>query len=233
MTRVWLHGFTGSPASFAELAPGEPAPALLGHGAPVAAATFDDEVDRVAALVAPGAHLIGYSMGARVALGVLARHPGRVARATLIGCHPGLADPRARRERAGDDARWIALLSRSGVEAFVDAWDERPLWATQRAVAPRALARQRAIRLSHTADGLAAALRVLGLAAMPDCAPALPGIDVPVLLVTGALDGKFTAVARDLARALPRAEHAVIDGCGHNPILERPDELRRLITDKE
>ena len=110
---VLLHGFTGAPASWdgvrRSLDDAIPvlAPALLGHdgtaGSP-AIRSFDDEVDRLAGAVRgaglEGAHLAGYSLGGRVALGLLVRHPGRFAAATLIGAHPGLQDPADRAERA-------------------------------------------------------------------------------------------------------------------------------------
>ena len=56
---------------------------------------FEAEVDRIAALVVregfAGSHLLGYSLGARVALGLLARHACLFEGATLIGVHPGLS----------------------------------------------------------------------------------------------------------------------------------------------
>ena len=125
MRLVLIHGFTGGPASWdGVVAALEPKTAplrvtLLGHGKLPGppATTFDAEVDRVAAGLrqegltaeAPG-HVVGYSLGARIALGLLARHGGLFAAATLIGGRLGLADPAERAARITQDRRWIELL---------------------------------------------------------------------------------------------------------------------------
>jgi 2-succinyl-6-hydroxy-2,4-cyclohexadiene-1-carboxylate synthase len=54
---------------------------------------------------------------------------------------------------------------------------------------------------------------------------------MPVTLVSGALDARFTALARELAARIPFASHRAIAGCGHNPLLERPDELAALLAE--
>ena len=92
-----LHGFTGSQASFARLAvPGLAlVPTLGGHLSEAASADFWGEVERLAAF-APGAtELFGYSLGSRLALGLLARYPERFERAVLVSAHPGLSGSEA------------------------------------------------------------------------------------------------------------------------------------------
>jgi 2-succinyl-6-hydroxy-2,4-cyclohexadiene-1-carboxylate synthase len=225
MIRVCLHGFTGDPSVWdvvgrcvAEPLLGH-APHLLGDPGPEG---FAREVDRLAARL-PDApvHLVGYSMGARLAAGLVTRHPARIARATLIGLHPGLADPRERAARLTDDERWIRLLENEGIERFADAWEAQPLFAAQ----PRVPAHQ-ARRRSHDPHGLALALRRLGLAEMPYLALALGKSSVPLTLVVGGRDEKFQA----LARRVP-ARCVVIPDAGHDVVLEAPDALARLLEE--
>ncbi|MBW2464298.1 MAG: hypothetical protein JRH11_21795, partial [Deltaproteobacteria bacterium] len=97
------------------------------------------------------------------------------------------------------------------------------------------LAAQRRVRLSHPREGLARSLRVLGLGAMGDLRPALGRSPVPVHLVTGAFDEKFSDLARDLARDLATdlgaaASHTVVDGAGHNVLLEKPEALADIVN---
>src|SRR5262245_51008713 len=122
---VLLHGFTGSPESFGAVLTRIPTraahcPALVGHGAPAGdVRTFDDEVDRlVSGFGDAPAHVAGYSLGARLALGIAVKHPQRVARLTLVGVHPGLASQAERDERRRADARWVELLETCGIAAF-------------------------------------------------------------------------------------------------------------------
>jgi 2-succinyl-6-hydroxy-2,4-cyclohexadiene-1-carboxylate synthase len=227
---VLLHGFTGSAESWSDVLVRLPTratqcPALLGHGAVAdGVRTFDDEVDRLAeGLRDAPVHLAGYSLGARLALGIAVRHPERVARLTLIGVHPGLTSESERDERRRADARWIELLETCGIEAFVDAWSAQPLFATERRL-PEALRRRRHLeRLRHDPKELARSLRVTGLAEMPDLRPHLSGLRVPVVLLTGALDPKFSALAEELSLVLSRARHTIVSGAGHALLLERPD----------
>jgi pimeloyl-ACP methyl ester carboxylesterase len=77
--------------------------------------------------------------------------------------------------------------------------------------------------------GLADSLRATGQGAQPCVSGRLVAFDRPTLLVTGALDGKYTAVAAEMAAALPAALHVAIPGAGHNVHLEQPEWYRRTL----
>ena len=136
-----LHGFTGSTRSMEGLArdlSGDYRTLrldLAGHGrsdAPHAADLYAmprcvDQVARaVRALCSGRVHVIGYSMGGRVALALCATHPELVASALLIGARAGIEDPEERAARRRDDAALADRIERDGVRAFVDAWMAQP-----------------------------------------------------------------------------------------------------------
>lgn len=237
---VLLHGFTGSPASWDAVLGHLPtnaavlAPALAGHGGPPAA-TFDGEVDRLAALVRAagfgGSVLAGYSLGARLALGLLVRHPGLASSAALLGVHPGLEDEGDRARRLADEERWARLLEEEGLERFVERWAAQPLFGSQGAIPGAALESQRRIRLSHDPRRLAAALRALGRAAMPCQLDRLGEVQVPVRVVAGERDAKFAGLAREVAGRLPCAGVRIVPGAGHNVILEAPRAVAALLME--
>ena len=59
---------------------------------------------------------------------------------------------------------------------------------------------------------------------------ALARLGIPVLVATGELDKpEFLPGAEAMARALPRARHAIIDGAGHLAPLETPAAFRELV----
>ncbi len=233
MITVALHGFTGRPGHWRGVLDAIE-PALSGHAPdrPVLAGwTFDEEVARIGAEIAAigePVHLCGYSMGGRIALAVAARF--EVARLTVVGAHPGLQEDTARAERRARDEVWCALLEERGIEAFARAWEDQPMWRSQMALPATARQRQRDERMAHDPLALSAALRALGLGAMPPQWSALDSIHAPALLVAGALDSTYGDLARRMAARIPRARVAIIDGAGHNVLFERPEALRAALT---
>jgi 2-succinyl-6-hydroxy-2,4-cyclohexadiene-1-carboxylate synthase len=234
-----LHGFTGSPASWDDVlaalqAPDALRPALLGHApesdATRSVQTFDDEITRLAGLLpSEPVQLVGYSLGARLALALAVARPDRIARLTLVSGQPGLASAAEREVRRQADARWCALLESSGIEPFVAEWEALPLFATQARLPADLRARRRRERLAHAPAGLARSLRTTGLAEMPDLVPALPRLHVPVTLLAGALDPKFTTIAERLATKLPSARLVIVPDAGHDLLLEAPSAVTAAI----
>lgn len=240
---VLLHGFTGSPASLGPVVDRLDGarctiPALVGHDPRLdddrSVESFDAEVARLARRIAArGAgpvHVAGYSLGARLALGLLSSRPELFASATLIGVHPGLTSPSEITARRLADQAWCELLEREGIAAFVAAWEAQPLFGSQSRLSPAARAAQRAIRLSHSPDGLARALRATGLGGMPDLHARLARVTPHVDVVVGELDEKFRALAAPLVASLPDASLEVVSNAGHNLPLECPDAVARAIA---
>ena len=203
-----LHGFTGAPASWspviarAELARSPIVPWLAGHGPDWrerAVASFDEEVERLCALAStmPRPRYVGgYSLGARVAAGMLARSPGLFEGAVLVGVHPGLGDEEARQARRAADEGRAARLRAEGVRAFVADWEQQPIFASQERLPETVRAEQRETRLGHDAEGLARSLEALGLGRMPRYADALSSTRViPISIAQGQAAGTAGALA--------------------------------------
>jgi 2-succinyl-6-hydroxy-2,4-cyclohexadiene-1-carboxylate synthase len=233
-----LHGFTGGRGDWSPW-PANAPPAIAidlpGHGeSPDPAGDFGAEIVRLLAAVPPAVdRLVGYSLGGRIALSLLAAAPERFAAATIASAHPGLADGAERETRRGADGHWIRLLREQGVAAFVDAWEEQPLFASQRALPPAVRRAQRGRRLAQRAEGLARSLECFGLAEMPDTRDALLAYSGRLDCVVGALDGKFKALAQDLVGRRRRhgAAGAVheLAGIGHNVLREAPERLLEIV----
>jgi 2-succinyl-6-hydroxy-2,4-cyclohexadiene-1-carboxylate synthase len=235
-----LHGFTGAPSSFDAALEALPEPArvlapwLTGHGVPPAALeieTFEGEVDRLAAWIPEGerAVVVGYSLGARLALALAIRHSDRVQALVAISGSAGLPTATERGARRARDAALAQRLERDGLAAFVRFWEDQPLFATQTRLPPALIDAERARRLGHTAEGLAHALARTGLAEMPDYFPTLPRLHAPVEVLAGELDPKFSALGRALAGALPKGRFTPLSGAGHNLLLERPTAVAAAI----
>ena len=228
---VFLHGFCGSPRTFdavrAALGPrvrGE-TPVVCGHaGTDAPVTSFAAEVDRLAAAIPPGALplLVGYSLGGRLAMGLVARHPGRWRGALFIGAHAGIADERERAARRQADGAWARLLQDEGLDRFLAAWEAQPLFASQRGLDAQVQALQRQERGQHDPARLAQAIVALSPGAMPCWDEALAAASTPMTYLVGAQDEKFLAVGHRLAARTPALSVAVAPGVGHNVALEAP-----------
>ena len=189
-------------------------------------------IDLLDALALGSVHLIGNSLGGRVALEIALRHPGRVGRLALLA--PSLAWRRDRpllpllritrpelglvqlaprpvveaivhRLIPGADEGWTA----AGVDEFLRAY----LTAAGRA-AFYAAARQIYLEKPHGEEGFWPRLRTLRADA---------------LFVWGRRDRLVPiAFGRHVADALPRARHLELD-CGHVPQVERPKQTHAAL----
>ncbi len=240
-----LHGFTGSPQSWdpvitrATLEQDPQRPALLGHRSDwrkFEVGSFTEEVERLCALASSRRRprlLAGYSLGARVAAGMLATAPELFDGAVLIGVHPGLSDEAARHERREADAANAQALRTEGLSAFISRWEKQPLFATQAALPAEITAQQREIRLKHDPEGLARSLEILGLGAMPCYSRALRATPVPTTLMAGGKDTKFRTLATDLAARGAHLDAIIVDGAGHNLLMEAREAVAEALRRAE
>jgi len=240
MNVMALHGFLGDGADwtrFAEAAGVElDAPTLPGHGPrprpvpPHFTAWVAWLCERLRLSTSP-VHLLGYSMGGRLALAtaLAEAQSGRVASLTLLGATPGLLTPKERWDREHADRERAARLESAGLAAFLDEWYGMPLFApARRAVGRRTLMDRR--RHGQSA-ALASALRTAGTGVMPNLRPGLAHLRIPVLTLAGTLDDKFHRLGRELAGGIPRGRFAAVADAGHSLLLEAPETCARLWTE--
>ncbi len=243
---VMLHGFTGSASGWAEVA-ASLAPQfevigvdIVGHGqtdAPEGVERYamrrvvDDLASTLRALGHERATWLGYSMGGRTALQVAVHRPDVVSALILEGATPGLATAPERAERVASDEVLAQRVLTEGVESFIDFWQDVSLFASQKRLPQERQDRVRAGRLRNRAIGLANSLRGMGTGSQEDVRDRLGEVGVPTFLITGALDTKFTGIAREMAERLPHATIAVIDDAGHAAHVERPAEFSAMVLD--
>jgi 2-succinyl-6-hydroxy-2,4-cyclohexadiene-1-carboxylate synthase len=169
--------------------------------------------------------LLGYSLGARVALHVAIGADLPLRRVIFIGASAGIEDPIAReRRRESDDAMADELEASGDVEHFVDTWLRGPMFER--------LARGdagRTERLRNTASGLASSLRLCGAGTQEPVWDRLPTLACPVLAMAGSDDVRFASHALRIAHLVPEAVVSLVPGGGHAVHLAQPEQAGRIV----
>lgn len=228
---TFLHGFTQTGDSWSpvlELLGGVRATLIDAPGHGENAAHELDLRDTAVALAAtmPRGVLVGYSMGARMALHVALAAPAAVTALVLVSGTAGIEDDDERAARRAADESLADRIEEIGTARFVDEWLANPMFAGLPEVHAR-----RPARAANPAAGLAGSLRTAGTGTQENLWPRLGEVTCPVLVVTGKLDAKFAAIGERMAASFPRGELSCIDGAGHTVHLERVEEFCRVLSD--
>jgi 2-succinyl-6-hydroxy-2,4-cyclohexadiene-1-carboxylate synthase len=235
---ILLHGFTQTGrlwGRFADLVAESHtlvAVDLPGHGdsGPVRAdlpATAGLVADAVRSQVGdePSA-LLGYSLGARVALHVAIGTDLPLRQVVTIGATAGIEDPAEReRRRQSDESLADELEASDDVERFVDSWLRGPLFERLDSSG----AAQRAERMRNTAAGLASSLRLSGTGTQVPLWDRLPAFPCPVLALAGSDDVRFAAHALRVARLVPHGVASLVPAGGHAVHLAQPEQTARIV----
>jgi 2-succinyl-6-hydroxy-2,4-cyclohexadiene-1-carboxylate synthase len=231
---VLVHGFTQSAASWEPVAQALAGshevvtPDLPGHGrSPAAAGDLRSAAAELAASCGPATY-VGYSLGGRVCLQLALDCPEVVERLVLVSTTAGIEDLDERSERAARDEELARRIEEGGdrsLPAFLDEWLAGPLFQhlTDEAA-------NRPARLVSTAAGLASSLRAHGTGAMLPLWERLGELGMPVVVVAGADDARFAALARRLAAATRRSSLVLVPGTGHAVPFEQPEAFARLVA---
>ncbi|MBN2068216.1 MAG: alpha/beta fold hydrolase [Opitutales bacterium] len=232
-TIIALHGFTGLGSDFALCAHAAHrafswvCPDLPGHGRHETRENYPEAFSSLLEKLHetfPAAHLLGYSMGARLLLVHSITKGMNSPSLTLISATGGIEGSIERRQRVENDAILAERLLSDGLHTFLEFWANTPLIQTQENIPAKWKQRMRQQRLMrHSPKNLATALRQFSPGVIPTVWEQLRQISAPTLLSYGEQDGKYANYAKRLHQLIPDAALSAIPGSGHAPHLESPE----------
>jgi 2-succinyl-6-hydroxy-2,4-cyclohexadiene-1-carboxylate synthase len=239
---LFLHGFMGAASDWdatAEVLTDTfrcVAVDLPGHGAavglPEEVYTFGGTLAAIAAtlddLGIARCRVVGYSMGARFALGFALRFPERVTRLVLESGSPGLRTEEERAARRATDEERARQIE-ADFERFVGDWYRMELFASLKHH-PALRAELVAKRRRNIPAEVARSLRGAGTGQQPSLWADLGHLAVPTLALAGGRDRKYADLAFAMAVAGPPVMPAVVPA-GHIVHAEQPDLFQALVRD--
>lgn len=154
----------------------------------------------------------GLSLGGYMSLAFYVEHRARVDALMLFDTGPG-------------------YRSDSGRAAWNRTAEQRAKLLEQQGLAALSASGEVAVSRHRSAQGLAHAAR--GMLAQRDgrVMEALPHIDVPTLVLVGALDQPFLGATDYMAGKIPGATKVVLDGAGHASNIDKPRAFNSAVTD--
>ncbi len=203
---VFFHGFLGTHRDWLPLVSHLPDWRSIGIDLPGHGTTpFMEEF----LIDLPRFHLIGYSLGGRIALQYAQKHPEQIASLTLLSTHKGLLTNEEKEARWKSDLAWAHLLKELPIDEFLARWYDQPLF--------KPFKPDFEMRKHQNSEPLSQALLHFSLAKQPR-------YEIDRVLV-GERDTKFRALY---------SNPIVIKGASHMIHLENPkqtaDEIVKKVT---
>ncbi len=188
--------------------------------------TVDTLAEGLRTLLARPGLLVGYSMGGRIAIALLLRHPELFKRAVIVSSSPGLRTAEERAARRKSD-RGIARKIERNFEGFLEFWYSQPLFSTLK---NHPLFHEvETLRRKGSPRSLARSLRLLGTGNQPSFWDQLAASPVPVQFMAGEKDPKYLEIGRQMVNLFPHSRLETFPGCGHTLHIEARERfLERL-----
>jgi len=238
---ILLHGFMGSGGIFEDLARELArnvrviALDLLGHGSSEGAemhyrfSTKEQVADLrtfIERMNDRPVILMGYSMGARLALSFAVKYPQLLAGLVLESGSFGIEDPTEAQTRQSLDGHRADEIQ-ANFNDFLVRWNAMPLFQS---VHSKALPSEYAsIQKFQDPFWMANSLLGFGTGTMPCLHHELAKLEVPTQLLVGGDDSKFTAINQRMHQQIPNSYLSIIRKSGHRVHVDAPEQWLQTV----
>lgn len=245
-TVLLFHGFTGSKETWVNLIKNLEqnfhviAIDLLGHGetdSPDSEVRYQmehaakDIHDFLEKKQIDSVHLLGYSMGGRLALYFALTYPSKIQSLILESCTAGLVTQDERLARIKQDEHLAFMILNEGIEAFVNYWENIPLFSSQKNLTSDSKEMIKQGRLNQSPIGLSNSLKGMGTGVQPSLWDELNQLNKPTLLVCGEFDEKFCLIMGKMNEKLKNSEIIKIPRAGHAIHVEQSEIFATIVSE--
>ena len=171
--------------------------------------------------------LLGYSMGARIALLYALQYPLEVTKLILESGSVGIEGTVERSERREADMALGKRIREQTIEWFAENWAKLDVFKSQYTLPNAVQHRIQQRRLQNSHHALAFTLEGSGQGVMPYVGHRLQELTMPVCYISGELDTKYTGIGRRYFEGV----HHVVLGAGHNVHVEKPCQYMCIVKE--
>lgn len=172
--------------------------------------------------------IVGYSMGGRVALNFTEEFPLKVKKLVLISANPGIEDEAERNSRIVADELLAKKIENEDFSEFLDNWYKNPIFTGMSENLKSAIITK---KMQNDPKILADSLRIAGTGRMKPLWKGLNGIQVPVLVISGKRDEKYTKISSMISRLIKNCDSEIIPEAAHCVHLEKPEIVFDIIKE--
>ncbi len=175
--------------------------------------------------------LLGYSMGGRLAMNLLAHSPKLFSGAVIVSANPGLLSEAERLARREADTIWATKFLKEPWPNLIQEWNAQAALREPKVVDSDSIVLDRK-ESEFDRFAIANALRTWTLGAQRNLRPEIALLALPIKFITGEDDVKFTALARDLVKepANGARTHEIVSRAGHRVPWDAPAQFRSILA---
>lgn len=169
--------------------------------------------------------LMGYSMGARLALLYTLEYPKEVTHLVLESGSIGIEDEGERQERYLADKALGNRIREQDIQWFSETWAKLDIFKTQQSLPAKMQQQIQRRRLLNSPHALAFTLEGSGQGSMPYVGHRLSELTMRVCYISGELDTKYTAIGAEYFGDV----HCIVPQVGHNVHVEASEVYRQIL----
>ena len=173
-----------------------------------------------------GTHLIGYSLGGRLALQFALSYPQFINKVTLISTHPGLDGIEEQKKRKNEDEKIAKIITETWPD-FLHSWYDNPIWGNlNKENYYKSLISKRE---QNNPEKLAKIVTSMTLGEQKTLPKLKTYCPFEINWITGSEDKKYTNLVEDIAKVSAKIKHHIIENAGHACHISHVKEVKKII----